>query len=95
MTDVAHQRYLELSARIAGIEYLLKQVLWRQAEAFATAHNVDANHAIDAARQDAASSLQHAAFPGLDPSASDHVAAMAAEHVDRVLGELIEEMESE
>lgn len=95
MTDIEHKRYLDLSARIAGVEYLIKQLLLMQAEEFARTHSVHATDALSALRQDAASSLQRAAFPSLDPAASDHVAGMAAEHVDRVLAELIEEMEAE
>ena len=94
MVDATHQRYLELSARIAGIEYLLKQLLWRDADRFAERTSVPATAAIDEVRRDAASSLQRATFPSMQPASSDHVAAMVAENVERVLAELIEEMNS-
>jgi hypothetical protein len=92
-TDVAHERYLELSARITAFEYLVKQLLWMQAENHVREHGGDATEPISALRQDAAASLQRATFPSLDPASSDHVSALTTEHVDRVLGELIEEIQ--
>ena len=89
-----NERYLELSARIAGIEYLLKQTLWIVA-AQDDPPDEDAVAQVAELRAEVSASLQHGAFPSLAPATSDHVAAMAAEHADRVLKELIDEMETE
>lgn len=86
-----HERYLEISARIASVEYLVKRALWNviapQCE-----ENIDAIEEIAAFREQGNEALRSATFPSLSPAVSDHVAAMAAQHVDRVLSELIEEM---
>lgn len=94
MSDVGHERYLEMSARIAGVEFLVKRLIW----ILIVPEGGDEKDAIAetvAFREESKEALQHAAFPSLGPASSDHVAAMAAESVDRVLGELIEEMEAE
>jgi len=82
-----------METRIAAVEYLVKQLLWMQAEDHVREHGGDAAEPISALRQDAAASLQRATFPSLDPASSDHVSALTTEHVDRVLAELIEEIQ--
>ena len=88
------EKYLELSARIVAVEYLVKRTIWTLAST-QIADKTGQIDAVDVLRQDAISSLRRATFPSLDPAASDHVAALAEESLDRILTELLAEMEAE
>jgi hypothetical protein len=87
---------LQLEARVIALEYLLKHCLWNLIIQQTNADEGDDVAAVNEARlfrKLCRESLKRAAFAGVDPTLSDHVTALVSEHVERVLGELVQEME--
>jgi hypothetical protein len=87
---------LQLEARVIALEYLLKHCFWRLIVQQINADDGDDGDAVNEAklfRMLCRESLKKAAFAGVDPALSDHVTALVSEHAERVLGELVQEME--
>lgn len=92
----ASERELELEARIVALEYLLKHCLWVLTVQRVDQDDGDDEDAVKEAklfRKACRQSLKRASFSGADPTLSDHVVALVSDHVERVLGELVQEME--
>jgi hypothetical protein len=87
---------VEMLARIIALEHLVKHVLWNLIIQRVDQDGGDDQDALDEARRlktDVTGTLTQSSFPGVDPSMSDHVVALVHDHAERVLRELIEEME--
>jgi hypothetical protein len=87
---------LQLEARVIALEYLLKHCFWNLIVQQINADDGDGGDAVNEAklfRKLCRESLKKAAFAGVDPALSDHVTALVSEHAERVLGELVQEME--
>jgi hypothetical protein len=95
------ERELELEARVVALEYLLKQCFWQIILARAGQEiGSDGDDAGDLAvretklfRKMVVNELRKASFSDADSALSDHLAAVVQGHVERVLGELVQEME--
>jgi len=95
---------LELEARVVALEYLLKHCLWnivvqRIDEETRDDPEVESDDlAIREARlfrKNCIAELKNATFQGAHPAMSDHLSALVHDHVERVVGELVQEMEAE
>jgi len=89
---------IDLLARLAALEHLVKHLLWNIAVLVVDQDGGDEDDAAKEVRGFAGNvrdELSRAALPGLDPALSDHVAAQTEAHVERVLQELLREMARE
>jgi hypothetical protein len=90
------QRVYNLEARIASLECLLKRTLWNLIVVRADVDG-DGSDPVTEAKDltaDMAAALENATFPSVDPALSDYLAAVARDHVVRVLREMVAEMEA-
>ena len=87
---------LDLFGRVMALEHLIKCAIWSLTVQRVDQEGGDNNDAIHEARlfrDNVTQQLRTSSSPVIDPGWSNHIAAIIRDHADRVLTELVHEME--
>lgn len=89
------QRMIKLLARVGAIEWLLTHMIFGMARGVAAENGTDTMAELKRYRARVNAELEGATMVGMDPARSDAFAQELADAADRLLGGMIERLESQ